>query len=89
MESSEANMSPQEKYLATSGVIEELSTAIQSLFSREQLPENPYAALAASSVATAASGRRRVSTVIDACGLTQSIVPYGGRRYPCGGGLSL
>ena len=47
MESSEANMSPQEKYLATSGVIEELSTAIQSLFSREQLPENPYAALAA------------------------------------------
>ena len=47
------------------------------------------AALAASSVATAASGRRRVSTAIDACGLTQSIVAYGRRRYPGVGGLSL
>ena len=37
-------------------------------------------------------GDRRLmedSTVIYACGLTQSNVPYGGRRYPGVGGLSL
>ena len=37
---------------------------------------------------TVARGKR-VSTVIYACGLTQSNVPYGGRRNPGVGGLSL